>query len=80
MYSIIYTVSLTALNTVTGEAPWAVCEIEAYAGINLDAERKITQLNEELQSLVGANGARDPRVSLQNWSCLDEALDIDIYS
>jgi dynactin 1 len=48
------------LHTVTGEAPWVVrvAEIKASAAINLDAERKVTQLNEELQSLVRAIRAR----------------------
>ena len=58
-------INLTALNTVTGEAPWAVrvAEIKASAAINLDAERKVTQLNEELQGLVRAIRTR---VSLLN--------------
>lgn len=39
---------------VSGEAPWSVrlAEITAKAAINLEAEHKVTQLNEELQSLL----------------------------
>ena len=39
---------------VTGTAPWVlrVDEIKSMAAVNVDAERKIVQLNEEMQELV----------------------------
>lgn len=39
-----------------GEAPWTVrvAEIKAKAAVNLDAEHKVTQLNEELQNMMRA--------------------------
>lgn len=39
---------------VTGVAPWIVRveEIKSMAAVNVDAERKISQLNEEMQELV----------------------------
>lgn len=41
---------------VSGEAPWTVrvAEIKAKAAVNLEAEHKVAQLNEELQSLMRA--------------------------
>jgi dynactin 1 len=41
-------------SVVSGVAPWLlrVEEIKALAAVNVDAERKIVKLNEEMQELV----------------------------
>lgn len=41
-------------SVVTGEAPWVVrlTEIKQKAAVNLEAEHKVSRLNEELQSLM----------------------------
>ncbi|KAF8337534.1 dynein associated protein-domain-containing protein [Cantharellus anzutake] len=46
---------------ITGEAPWTlrVTEVKAAAAVDLEAQHRVTQLNEELQSLVRAIRARD---------------------
>jgi len=45
---------LICILPVSGEAPWSarIAEIKHKAAINLEAEHKVAQLNEELQSLV----------------------------
>lgn len=57
---------------VAGEAPWVIRveEIKAAAAINLDAERKLLQMNEELQGLVRAirTRVRTSRSSLFSWT------------
>ncbi|KAG8833690.1 hypothetical protein FRC17_010222 [Serendipita sp. 399] len=49
---------------ITGVAPWLlrVEEIKALAAVNVDAERKVTQLNEEIQELVRGIKHRDQSI------------------
>ncbi|KAF8317347.1 hypothetical protein DL93DRAFT_2165610 [Clavulina sp. PMI_390] len=49
---------------VTGEAPWTVrvADIKAKAAVNLEAEHKLTQMNEELQSLMRSIRQRDQQL------------------
>lgn len=49
---------------ITGVAPWLlrVEEIKTLAAVNVDAERKITQLNEEMQELVRGIKTRDQTI------------------
>ena len=46
---------------VSGTAPWVlrVAEIKAATAVNVEAERKVAQLNDEMQALVRTLRARD---------------------
>lgn len=46
--------SATYTLLVTGTAPWVhrIEEIKSSLAVNVEAERKVTQLNEEMQDLV----------------------------
>lgn len=50
---------------ITGTAPWVlrVDEIKSMAAVNVDAERKIVQLNEEMQELVRGIKNRDQTIN-----------------
>lgn len=54
---------LTCLS-VTGTAPWIarVSEIKAALAVNVEAERKVTQLNEEIQGLARSLRAKDQSI------------------
>jgi dynactin 1 len=56
--------SLMTSSIVTGKAPWVVRidEIKANTTVNLEAERKAAQLNDELQSLVRTLKAKDQHI------------------
>jgi dynactin 1 len=51
-------------NVVTGTAPWIlrVEEVKAATAINVEAERKVAQLNEEMQGLVRTLKIKDQNI------------------
>jgi dynactin 1 len=51
-------------NVVTGTAPWIVRveEVKATMAVNVEAERKVAQLNEEMQGLVRTLKAKDQNI------------------
>lgn len=55
---------LICLVIVTGTAPWIVRieEIKSATAVNVEAERKVAQLNEELQGLVRMLKVKDQRI------------------
>jgi dynactin 1 len=61
--SILVLYSLTAL-PVSGTPPWVarVTEIKASAAINVEAERKVVQLNDEIQALVRNLKSKDQHI------------------
>lgn len=50
--------------TVTGTAPWVtrIAEIKASTAINIEAERKVAQLNDEMQGLVRSLKTKDQNI------------------
>ena len=50
--------------TVAGTAPWIVrvAEIKASTAINVEAERKVAQLNDEMQGLVRSLKTKDQNI------------------
>lgn len=54
----------TGASLVNGTAPWVnrVAEIKASTAINVEAERKVTQLNDEMQSLVRSLKTKDQNI------------------
>ena len=50
--------------TVSGTAPWVlrVAEIKAATAVNVEAERKVAQLNDEMQALVRTLKAKDQHI------------------
>ena len=52
------------VNTVTGAAPWIVRieEVKAAVAVNEEAERKVAQLNEEMQGLVRTLKSKDQNI------------------
>ena len=50
--------------TVSGTAPWVirVAEIKASTAINVEAERKVAQLNDEMQGLVRRLKTKDQNI------------------
>ncbi|KAH8094699.1 dynactin, partial [Cristinia sonorae] len=59
-------VAMEAENVVkiTGTAPWVlrIDEIKAATAINVEAERKVTQLNEEIQGLIRTLRSKDQHI------------------
>ena len=51
-------------NVVTGTAPWIVRveEVKASVAVNVEAERKVAQLNEEMQGLVRTLKIKDQNI------------------
>lgn len=51
-------------NVVTGTAPWIVRveEVKATMAVNVEAERKVAQLNEEMQGLVRTLKVKDQNI------------------
>ena len=49
---------------VTGTAPWVVriAEIKASTAVNIEAERKVAQLNDEMQGLVRSLKTKDQNI------------------
>lgn len=49
---------------VTGTAPWVtrISEIQASTAINVEAERKVSQLNDEMQGLVRSLKTKDQNI------------------
>lgn len=52
------------MDTVTGAAPWIIRieEVKAAMAVNEEAERKVAQLNEEMQGLVRTLKSKDQNV------------------
>ena len=50
--------------TVTGTAPWIVRidEIKSATAVNVEAERKVAQLNDEMQALVRTLKSKDQHI------------------
>lgn len=50
--------------TVTGTAPWIVriAEVKSATAVNVEAERKLAQLNDEMQALVRTLKSKDQHI------------------
>lgn len=64
-----------SLSSVTGTPPWVVrvAEIKASAAVNVEAERKVVQLNDEIQALV--RNLKTKEQNLQESSVKIELMD-----
>jgi dynactin 1 len=79
MYSLHTTTFMALIHlTVKGEAPWVlrVEEVKSTAAVNLDAERKVVKLHEEMQDLVRSVKTR---VRITRWDPPCPSFDLQMH-
>ena len=60
----LYRLALTSHPLVTGTPPWVtrISEVKARAAVNVEAERRVVQLNDEIQALVRNLKSKDQNI------------------